>query len=49
MLEIILNLGQWFRSFKRFLIWSSGHPPVQWGGTISAILKEGILGNINAK
>ena len=33
-------------SFKRFLIWSSGDPPVQWSGTIHAILKEGIMGNI---
>ena len=32
--------------FIRFLIWSSGGPPVQWSGTIYAILKEGILGNI---
>ena len=47
--EIILNLGQWFRSFKRFLILSSGDPPVQWSGTIYAILKEGIMGNINVK
>ena len=34
-------------SFKRFLIWSSGGPPVQWSGTIYAILKEGIMGNIH--
>ena len=49
--EIILNLGQWFRrmSFKRFLIWSSGDPPVQWSETIYAILKEGILGYIHVK
>ena len=31
-------------SFKRFLIWSSGDPPVQWSGTIYAILKDGIMG-----
>ena len=36
-------------SFKRFLIWSSGDPPVQWSGTIYAILKEGIMGNIYVK
>ena len=36
-------------TFKRFLIWSSGGPPVQWSGTIYAILKEGIMGNIHKK
>ena len=36
-------------SFKRFLIWSSGNPPVQWSGIIYAILKEGIMGNIHVK
>ena len=36
-------------SFKRFLIWSSGDPPVQWSGTIYAILKEGTMGNIHVK
>ena len=36
-------------SFKIFLIWSSGGPPVQWSGTIYAILKEGIIGNIPVK
>ena len=36
-------------SFKRFLIWSSGGPPVQWSETIFAILKKGIMGNIHAK
>ena len=35
--------------FKRFLIWSSGGPHVQWNGTINAILKEGIMGNIHVK
>ena len=38
---MIMNLGQWFKrtevSFKRFLIWSSGDPPVQWSGTLHAI------------
>ena len=33
--------------FKRFLIWSSGGPPVQWSGTIYAILKGGITWNIH--
>ena len=36
-------------SFKIFLIWSSGGPPVQWSKTIYAILKEGIKGNIRMK
>ena len=36
-------------SFKRFLIWSSGDPPVQWSRTIYAILKEGFMGNIHVK
>ena len=36
-------------SFKRFLIWSSGGPPVQWSGTIYANLKEGSMGNIHVK
>ena len=33
-------------SFKRFLNWSSGSPPVQLSRTIYAILVEGIKGNI---
>ena len=36
-------------SLKRFLIWSSGDPPVQWSDAIYAILKEGIMGNIHVK
>ena len=36
-------------SFKRFIIWSSCDPPVQWSRTIYAILKEGIMGNILVK
>ena len=36
-------------SFKRFLILSSGGPPVQWSRIIYAILKEGIMGNIHVK
>ena len=36
-------------SFKRFRIWSSNGPRVQWSGTIYAILKEGIMGNIHVK
>ena len=35
--------------FKRFLIWSSGDPPVRWSGTIYSILKEAIMGNIHVK
>ena len=35
--------------FKKFLIWSSGDPPIQWSGTIYAILKEGFMGNIHVK
>ena len=35
--------------FKRFLIWSSGSPPVRWSQTIYAILNEGVMGNINIK
>ena len=30
--------------FKRFLIWSSGDPPVQWSGTICAISKRASWG-----
>ena len=33
--------------FKTFLIWSSGSHPVRLSGTICAILKEGIMGNIH--
>ena len=44
--EIILNLVQEM-SFKCFLIWSSNSPPVRWIGTIYAIFKEGIIGNIH--
>ena len=49
--EFILNLCQRFRkmSFKIFLIWSSGGPPVQWSGSNYAILKQGIMGNIHVK
>ena len=36
-------------SFKRFLIWSFGSPPVPWSRTICAILKEGVMGNIHVK
>ena len=31
------------------LIWSSGGPPMRLSGTIFAILKEGIVGNIHMK
>ena len=50
--DIILNLDQWFRRrycLKRYLICSSGGQPVQWSGTIYAILKEGIMRNIHVK
>ena len=33
-------------SFKKFLIWSSGSPPIWWSKTVYAIMKEGIMGNI---
>ena len=33
--------------FKRFLIWSSGDPPVQFSGIIYAIFKAGLMGNIH--
>ena len=42
-------VGQEEMSFKRFLIWSSGSSPACWSGTIYAILKEGIIGNIYVK
>ena len=35
--------------FKRFLICSSGGPPVRWSETIYALLKEGIIVNIHVK
>ena len=50
--EIILNLDHWFKRkccLKVFLILSSSSPLVQWSGTIYAILKEGIMGNIHVK
>ena len=36
-------------SFKRFLIWSFGSPPVWCSRTIYAILKDGIMENIHRK
>ena len=36
-------------SFKRFLIWSSGSPPVCCSRTINAILNEGTMWNIHVK
>ena len=36
-------------SFKRFLIWCSGSPPVKWSETICAILKESIMENNSVK
>ena len=50
--EIILNLDQWFRRkclLKIFLIWSSGGPFVQLGGTICEIWVEGIKRNNSVK
>ena len=49
--EIILNLGLWFRRrcWLKFLIWSSGGPPVQWSRTICANVEEGIMENIHVK
>ena len=50
--EIILNLDQWLRRrchLKYFFIWSSGSLHVPWRGSICAILKEGIMGNIHVK
>ena len=34
---------------KRFLIWNSGSPPVQWSGTICQLLKEGTMGIVHVK
>ena len=31
------------------IIWTSGGPVVRWSGTICAIMKEGIMGNIHVK
>ena len=48
----IINLNQLFRRCHLkvfFLIWSFGSPPVQWSGTICAILKEGNMRKINVK
>ena len=36
-------------SYKIFLIWSSGGPPVRWSEIYFAISKEGIMGNIHVK
>ena len=50
--EIILNLDQWFRRrylLKIFIMWSSGGPFVKRGGTICAILVEGIKRTISVK
>ena len=50
--ENIVNLDQWFRRkchVKVFLIWSSGDLPYRWGGTINAILVDGIMRNISMK
>ena len=34
---------------QKMSFFSSGGPPVKWSGTIYAILKEGIMGNIHVK
>ena len=50
--DIILNFDQWFKKkchLKVFLIWRSGSPLFQRSRTISAILKEDIMGNIHVK
>ena len=50
--EIILNLDLWDRRrchLKICPILSSGNPPVRLSGTICAIFKEGIMGNIHVK
>ena len=44
-----IEVGSDEMSYKRFLVWSSAGPPVQWSETIYAILKEGIIGNIYVK
>ena len=43
------SVAQEKMSFKRFLIWSSGSPPVWCYRTIYAILKEGVMENIHVK
>ena len=35
--------------FERCLIWSAVGPLDQWSGTVYALLKEGIMGNIFVK
>ena len=50
--ENIFNLDQWFRrrcGLKIFLIWSSGSSYVKRGGTICAILEQGIMRNNSVK
>ena len=51
-MKLFLNLGQGLGGdvfLKRDLIWSYGDPPVQWSGTMYAIFKAGIIGNIHVK
>ena len=45
--EIILNLGQWLR--RRCLLKDFLSEALWWSGTIHAILKESIMGNIIVK
>ena len=48
--ESILNLDHWFRICHLKDFWSGAlAAPVRWSGTICAILKEGIMGNIHVK
>ena len=50
--DIILNLGQWFRSrclLKDFLSGALVTLPVQWSRSIYAILKMNIMGNIHVE
>ena len=50
--KIVSNLDQWFRRrclIKKFLIWSSGGPFVQWSKNICAVLVEGIKKNNSVK
>ena len=47
MLPLHLHVNQ--KSHYDMMMMSSGGPPVRWSGTIYAILKEGIMGNIQVK
>ena len=49
--DIILNLDHWFKRRCHLIDFLSGAQVVrvQWSGTLYAILKEGIMGNIHVK